>query len=428
MRRTRTLIAVTAAIGLTMASACSSDDPEGADTVAPVTGEDGATTTGGDGTTATTGTTGTGDTTPSSGGQEDSEFFVRADYERELAQRAVEPEGDPEQPWLQAIEPENVETTEFAKEGANTLCFSNASVSNPWRQTGWITMQQQVEVLTEEGVIGDFRVADAGDDDNKQISDIEAFVGSGDCDALIISPSTTATLTPAVEAACESGIPIIVFDRGVNTDCMVTFIHPIGGYAYGADGAEFLVENLEPGSTVLALRILPGVDVLENRWASAQEIFADSELEILGNEFTEGNGAEIKNIVTQYLEEGDVDGIWMDAGDGAVAALEAFEDAGVDYPVFVGEDELSFLRKWQDTEITAIAPVYSNFQWRTPVLAAQMIWAGEPVPSEWVLPQEPITNEELDDFLERNEDLPSLHYAKFGGEDLPGYPDAWADR
>ena len=26
--------------------------------------------------------------------------------------------------------------------------------------------------------------------------------------------------------------------------------------------------------------------------------------------------------------QGDVKGVWMDAGDGAVAALEAFEDAG----------------------------------------------------------------------------------------------------
>ncbi len=185
------------------------------------------------------------------------------------------PEGPADQPWLQAIEPEYVDTAELASEGGGkTLCFSNASVSNPWRVTGFITMQQQVDVLTEEGVIGEFRVSDAADDDNKQISDIQAFVEAGDCDAIVISPSTTATLTPAVEAACESGKPVIVFDRGVNTDCMVTFIHPIGGYAYGADGAEFLVENLEPGSKVLALRILPGVDVLENRWAAADKIFS----------------------------------------------------------------------------------------------------------------------------------------------------------
>jgi ribose transport system substrate-binding protein len=50
------------------------------------------------------------------------------------------------------------------------------------------------------------------------------------------------------------------------------------------------------------------------------------------------------------------------------------------------------------------------------------------VPSEWVLPQAPIEAEELDAYLEANKDMPSLHYAKFGGEDLPGFPEAWTDR
>ncbi|WDZ90118.1 substrate-binding domain-containing protein [Nocardiopsis sp. HUAS JQ3] len=360
----------------------------------------------------------------------DGEWFDEAEFEAQLAQREITPEGPEDEPWLQAIEPEWIDTSEFAHDAPEdaTLCLSNASVSNPWRVTGFITMEQQVEALQEEGRIGEFRVSDAADDDNQQISDIQAFVDSGDCDVIIISPSTTATLTPAVETACESGVPVVVFDRGVNSDCMVTFIHPIGGYAYGADAAEFLVEELEPGSTVLALRILPGVDVLEHRWAAAQEIFADSELEVLGHEFTEGDGAMIKDLVSQHLQRGEVDGIWMDAGDGAVAALEAFEDAGQPYPVISGEDELSFMRKWQEEDLTAIAPVYSNFQWRTPVLAAGMILAGEEVPSEWILPQAPIRQDELDEYLERNAEMPSLHYAKFGGEDLPGFPEAWTDR
>jgi ribose transport system substrate-binding protein len=370
------------------------------------------------------------DQAPGGGAQEktsDGEWFVRAEYDKQLAQRDMTPEGPEAQPWLQAIEPEMVDTAKHKQDG-KTLCFSNASVSNPWRVTGWITMQQQVNVLKQSGDIGEFRVSDAADDDNQQISDIQAFVDAGDCNAIIISPSTTATQTPAVEAACASGVPVIVFDRGVNTDCMVTFIHPIGGYAYGADAAEFLVDKLAPGSKVLALRILPGVDVLENRWAAAQEIFGASDLELLGNEFTGGDGAQIKDIVTQYLQRGDVDGIWMDAGDGAVAAIEAFEDAGKDYPVMAGEDELSFMRKWKDTGMTAIAPVYSNFQWRTPILAAVKIWNGEQVPKEWVLPQSPITDKDRDDYLTRNADMPSLHYAKFGGEDLPGFPNAWKDR
>ena len=405
MKPTRFLVVAVFAISMALAG-CSTDEPAANEDVTAATEADAA----------------DGDDAAS------SDFFVQADYERQLAQRDVEPEGDASTPWLQAIEPEMVDTSEFAAEGAQDLCFSNASISNPWRVTGWITMQQQVEVYQESGDIGEFRVADAADDDNQQISDIQSFIDSGDCGAIIISPSTTATLTPIVEAACESGVPVIVFDRGVNTDCMVTFIHPIGGYAYGADGAEFLVENLEPGSNVLALRILPGVDVLEHRWGAAQQIFGDSELNVLGDEFTGGDAAQIKDIVTQYLQRGDVDGIWMDAGDGSVAAIEAFEDAGADYPVMVGEDEMSFLRKWQDTGLTAIAPVYSNFQWRTPIEAAVRIWNGEEVPSEWILPQEPINADELDAFLEANADMPSLHYAKYGGEDLPGFPEAWTDR
>ena len=118
----------------------------------------------------------------------------------------------------------------------------------------------------------------------------------------------------------------------------------------------------------------------------------------------------------------------MDAGDGAVAAIEAFEDAGVDYPVMTGEDEMSFLRKWEDTGLTGLAPVYSNFQWRTPLLAVQKIFAGEEVPAEWVLPQVPITEDERADYLAANEGMPDGHYAKFGGEDLPGYPEVWQER
>jgi len=414
MRRSRLLISSLAVLGLALA-ACTTDAP----TDDPVADDDQAAVA------EEAGESGESD----DAGTEEGEFFVRADFERELAQMEMEPEGDDSEPWMQMIDVEEmVDTTEFAVDGPQDLCFSNASVSNPWRVTGFITMQEQVSVLQDEGVIGEFRVADAADDDNQQISDIQSFISDGDCGALIISPSTTATLTPAVEEACESGVPVIVFDRGVNTDCAVTFIHPIGGYAYGAAGAEFLVDNLEPGSNVLALRILPGVDVLENRWGAANDIFAGSELEVVGVEFTEGDAANIKDIVTQYLQRDGVDGIWMDAGDGAVAAVEAFEDMGEDYPVMVGEDELGFMRKWDETGMTAIGLSYSNFQWRTPVLAAQKIWDGEEVPAEWVLPQQPVTEEDLPEYLEANSEMPDLHYAKFGGEDLPSFPEAWQDR
>ncbi|WEK12491.1 MAG: substrate-binding domain-containing protein [Candidatus Microbacterium phytovorans] len=356
-----------------------------------------------------------------------NEWFDQTLFDTQDEQRGIAPEGPADEPYLQYINAEMVDTSEFASEGAKKACFANASISNPWRQTGWITMNQQLKVLQDEGVISEMETRDAQDSDDTQIADIDYFIAEGGCDVFLISPNSTAAMTPAVERACDTGKPVIVFDRGVQTDCPVTFIHPIGGFAWGIDTAEFLIENLEPGDKVVGLRILPGVDVLEQRWAAADKLFTEAGIDAV-DYFTGADPAEIKSIISDELAKGDVKGIWMDAGDGAVAAIEAFEDAGVDYPVMTGEDEMSFLRKWKETGLTGLAPVYSNFQWRTPLLAAQKIFAGEEVPKEWVLPQSPITVDELDQYLAANEGMPDGHYAKFGGENLPGFPEVWQQR
>jgi ribose transport system substrate-binding protein len=217
---------------------------------------------------------------------------------------------------------------------------------------------------------------------------------------------------------------VVVFDRGVNTDCPVTFIHPIGGYAFGADAAEFLVDNVEPGGNVLALRILPGVDVLETRWSAAKAIFDQADLNVVGVEFTQGDVANTKSIVTDYIDRfGTIDGVWMDAGATSVGAIEAFEDLGLDVPPITGEDQQDFLRKWKDDGLTAVAPTYPTYQWRTPIIASVMILQGQEVPKEWILPEPVITNENLDQYLQPN--MPPLHYALCGCENMPGFPERW---
>ena len=396
-RKKRTAPALALLLCAALLTACTSDTPGSGPSAPPGTGQ------------------------PSASGTEE-EFFVQDEYDSQLALREETPEGPPDRPWEQMLRPEMVPTDEYAlPEGSDIhLCFSNAGVFNPWRQVGLTTMEAEV-ALHEE--ITAFTVLDAEGQDDKQISDIQDL-SSRDCDALIVSPNTTATLTPAVEQACAAGLPVIVFDRGVNTDCPVTFIHPIGGYAYGAAAAEFLIENVEPGGSILALRISPGVDVLENRWSAAERAFEDAGLNVVDVEFTEGDPATTKSVVTDALQRhGSLDGVWMDSGASSVAAIEAFEDAGVAVPPITGEDQQDFLQAWQERDLTAIAPTYPTFQWRTPVIAALRVLAGEEVPAEWRLPQPVITEETLERYV--NEDMPPLHYAMCGCEDLPGYPGEW---
>ena len=350
-----------------------------------------------------------------------SEFFEAAEYERQMELLDMEPEGPADQPWLQALDPTYVDTSEYATEGPWTICFSNAGNFNPWRVVDFNVMEAEVELHEN---IENFIVTDAEGSDEKQINDISDLLAGGECDLLIVSPMTTAALTPIVEQACEQ-LPVIVFDRGVNTDCPVTFISPIGGYAYGAAAARHVVEQLPDGGTVLALRISPGVDVLETRWAAAEQIFKQAEnIEVIGVEFTGDDRATARSIVEDYLERyGEIDAIWMDAGATSLAVIEAFEDMGLEVPIITGEDQQDFLVKWQEEGLNAIGPTYPTFQWRTPIIAAEMILSGEQVPDPWVLPQPVITNENLDEYVQPN--MPPQHYALCGCEDLPGFPERW---
>lgn len=399
-----------------LAAACSSEEPadDATDTTDEATEEADAGDEGDD-------TADAGEDTAGASEGRDSEWFDAEEFDRQLSLRSVTPEGPEGEPWAQYLNPEFVDTSEYAVEGGDyKLCFSNAGVNNPWRVVGFNTMEHEVALHDE---IAEFLHVDAGGSDDTQITDIQDMLAAGDCSALIVSPNTTAALTPVVEEACEAGLPVIVFDRGVNTDCTVTFIHPIGGYAFGADAADFLVGELDEGANVLALRILPGVDVLETRWVAGQVIMEEAGLNIVGAEFTDGDAANTKSIVSDYLARGDVDGVWMDAGATAVAAIEAFEDAGIPVPPITGEDQQDFLAKWSADGLTAVAPTYPTYQWRTPIIAALQILNGEEVPSEWILPEPVITADNLDTYLQP--DMPPLHYALCGCEDMPGFPEDW---
>ena len=348
------------------------------------------------------------------------QFFSQEDLDNSIRLIGVTPEGPEGQPWLQYLEPTFVDTAQYAKEGPYTFCFSNAGVNNPWRVVGYNTMEHEVALHPE---IEEWIHVDAEGSDEKQISDIQDLVAGGNCDVLIVSPNTTLALTPAVEAACEV-LPVVVFDRGVQTDCPATFVQPIGGYAFGYTGATFIADNLEPGAKVVALRILPGVDVLETRWAAAKQVFEERGIDVVEVAFGDGNNDKVKTIITDAIQKhGQIDGVWMDAGATAVAAIEAFEDAGAPYPVINGEDQQDFLVKWQEEELTGIAPTFPTFQWRTAVIAALAVLQGEQVPDPWRLPQPTVDQSNLDQYVQPG--MPPLHYAMCGCEDMPGFPEDW---
>lgn len=362
------------------------------------------------------------------------QFWSEDEFNKQMELMSAAPLNPDAPIYLQYLEESPTDISKYpqyadfaAKAPPYNLCFSNAGVNNPWRVVGYINMREQVEQYRAEGLVKNFIHLDAQGNDAKQIADIQDIINTpGKCDLLIVSPNTSEALTPIVEKACEV-MPVIQFDRYTQTDCPVVSERSIGGFAFGISGAKFIVDNLPEGGNVLAFRILPGVDVLEHRWGAARKIFEQNpQLNIIGVEFVAYDSFKASTVVSDYLAKyGTIDAVWMDAGGTAVTILEAFKDNGAPYPkVMVGEDQEDYLQYVKANNITAIAPVFSTFQWRTAVLAAVMFLKGETVQHHWYLPQPEITQANIDQYL--NPAMPPLHYAMCGCEDMTNYPDAWA--
>jgi ribose transport system substrate-binding protein len=362
-----------------------------------------------------------------------AQFFTEKDYEDSLAQMSM-PALNPSEPiYLQYLVDNATDISKYPQYAAfaqkappYNVCFSNAGVNNPWRVVGYIDIREQVEELRTQGLVKNFYHLDAQGNDAKQIADIQDIINTpGKCDILIVASNTSEALTPIVEKACEV-MPVVQFDRYAQTDCPVVSERTIGGYAFGITGAKFIVDNLPQGGNVLAFRILPGVDVLEQRWGAARKIFeANPQLNIIGVEFVGYDSFKANTVVSDYLAKyGTIDAVWMDAGGTAVTILEAFKDAGAPYPkAMVGEDQEDYLQYWKANNLTAIAPTFPTYQWRTAVLSAVMFLQGKTVQHHWIMPQPEVTAANLDTYI--NPAMPPLHYALCGCEDMTNYPASW---
>lgn len=352
-------------------------------------------------------------------------WFSQKQFDLENTERTAKFAGDPAKPYLQQIPGgAMVDASAYKRSSPGKVCFSNAALSNTWRQTGWVTMNQQLKVLQASGVIGSLEARNAQDSDDTQVSDIDYFINEKNCDAYIIAPNSPKATAAAVQRACDTGKPVIIFDRGAGTNCQTSFVHSVGGMAWGMDSAGFIAGKLKKGDRVIALRTAPGVDVFEQRWAAAQHIFEKAGLKVT-DYITGADPTKIKTTITDEIAKGKIAAVWVDLGDQAVPAVEAFQDAGTSVPIVTGEDNLAYLRAWKAKGFTGFASVYSAFQWRTALIAVAQLFQGKQIPKDWVLPQVPVTQKELTAVLDKNKGMPDGHYASFGGEDLPGYPQAW---
>ncbi|MBR3291535.1 MAG: substrate-binding domain-containing protein [Bacteroidales bacterium] len=183
------------------------------------------------------------------------------------------------------------------------------------------------------------------DDSQQQIADIEQFIEDG-VDLLIISPNESSALSPVVEKAYDAGIPVVLFDRKVDSDKYTAFIggdnRQIGSIAGSytlsiIDGRKriALIRGTR-GSTADTERYEGFVSVLDQQKISGAAIA----VEAYANFTREDARKAMGEILSKTREEDPYDLVFAFNDEMAAGVYDAYVEAGMKKPFIMGIDAL----------------------------------------------------------------------------------------
>lgn len=117
-----------------------------------------------------------------------------------------------------------------------------------WRETMNKEMRQEASFYQQMEMV----VKTVKDDTEQQIRDIELLIKEK-VDLLIISPNESKAITPVVQRAYNSGIPVILVDRKIDTDDYTAFVGA-DNYLIGKEAAHYIADVLNGKGNVVEMR------------------------------------------------------------------------------------------------------------------------------------------------------------------------------
>jgi ribose transport system substrate-binding protein len=247
------------------------------------------------------------------------------------------------------VTPENHKETEIAKlihppqaENTSAVNFGGAKTKK-WKvivipkgttHEFWKSVHAGALKAAEE--LGNVEVIWLGpqkeDDRVQQIQLVQSAVAAG-VDGIVLAPLDSHALVEPVESAVAKGIPVVVFDSGLDTTKMVSFI-ATDNYHGGVLAARRLGEVLKGNGKVILLRYAVGSESTEQRENGFTDTLAKefpgvtliSDTEYAGPT-SDSAQQKAQSLVTRF--RGQVDGIFCPNESSTFGMMRALEGAGM---------------------------------------------------------------------------------------------------
>lgn len=213
--------------------------------------------------------------------------------------------------------------------------FSQSTMQDPWRIAMVESAQDEAKKYPEIRLL----VADGGNDNLRQISDIEGFLTKG-VDLLIVSPREAEPLTPVVKKAYRKGIPVILLDRSIVGDTYTCFIGA-SNLEIGRAAGDFIAARLGGKGSIVEIEGIPGATpTIDRRTGMHQAIERFPGLKVVIDQPADYLRSPARTVMENALQSGkQVDCVYAHNDEMALGAYLAAKAVGKGKSIlFVGID------------------------------------------------------------------------------------------
>ena len=217
----------------------------------------------------------------------------------------------------------------LAKKDTYKVGFAQTESNNPWRLAQTASMQDEA---TKRG--WQLVYTDAAGSAAKQVSDVNSMIAQG-VDLIFLAPREEVPLIPAIMAAKNAGIPVILLDRNVDQSLAKAgedYVCFIGSnfIEEGQRVADWLVANAKGKTNIIELEGTTGSSPANDRKKGFDDVIAaNPDFKILASQtgdFNRDLGRQVAETLLQAHPEANV--IYAHNDEMAIGAISAVEAAG----------------------------------------------------------------------------------------------------
>jgi len=295
---------------------------------------------------------------------------------------------------------QNEETTQTPQEDTRTykVTLVLKNLVNPM----WLAVKEGAEDAAEKyGVELTVLAPLKADNNEEQIRQVEDAI-TKQADAIVLIPSDSQGIIPAVEKANQAGIPVINVNTKVGGGQTETFV-AVENYDAASKVAKAVAEKLSGEGKIIIIEEKAGAkSAMDLKQGAVDKIETYENIEIVASQSANWNRAEAMQVTQSLLQaHPDVNAIFASNDEMAMGAVEAVDQAGLTGKIIIAglDANRDALEAIKEGKMTLTCDKRGFEQGYVGVETAVKVLNNEPIDDRIVIDTTIVDESNVDEFL-----------------------------